>query len=133
MILLPQQKIYKNLSYLAQKKLSNITVYTDGAAKGNPGAGGFGFVLLYGTHKKEFAQGYRLTTNNRMELLAVIVALESIKKKEIKKTTSILSNLAKINPQSNDIKSHYNILKNKISKLDDIVSCLNEQNELENE
>ena len=83
MILLPQQKIYKNLSYLAQKKLSNITVYTDGAAKGNPGTGGFGFVLLYGTHKKESAQGYRLTTNNRMELLAVIVALESIKKKEL--------------------------------------------------
>jgi hypothetical protein len=59
----------------------------------------------------------------------LIKECENIKKKEIKKTTSILSNLAKINPQSNDIKSHYNILENKISKLDDIVSCLNEQNE----
>lgn len=58
-----------------------ITIYTDGAAKGNPGRGGYGVVLLYGGHRKELSKGYSLTTNNRMELLAVIVALESIKKR----------------------------------------------------
>ncbi len=57
----------------------NITVYTDGAAKGNPGKGGYGIVMISGSHKKEFSQGYLMTTNNRMELLAVIVALEKIK------------------------------------------------------
>jgi len=56
-----------------------ITVYTDGAARGNPGPGGYGVVMLAGSHRKELAQGYRLTTNNRMELLAVIVALEALK------------------------------------------------------
>ena len=57
-----------------------ITIYTDGAAKGNPGKGGYGVVLLSGKHRKELSEGFRLTTNNRMELLAVIIALESIKK-----------------------------------------------------
>lgn len=57
-----------------------ITVYTDGAAKGNPGRGGYGVVLLAGKHRKELSQGYELTTNNRMELLSVIVALETLKK-----------------------------------------------------
>ena len=56
-----------------------ITIYTDGSAKGNPGKGGYGVVLISGTHRKELSQGYRLTTNNRMELLSVIVALEAIK------------------------------------------------------
>ena len=56
-----------------------IHIYTDGAASGNPGPGGYGIVLISGKHRKEIAQGYRLTTNNRMELLAVIVALEQIK------------------------------------------------------
>ncbi len=56
-----------------------ITVYTDGAASGNPGPGGYGLILKSGNHYKEISQGYRNTTNNRMELLAVIVALESIK------------------------------------------------------
>lgn len=59
--------------------MANITVYTDGAAKGNPGPGGFGVVLLSGPHRKEISQGFRLTTNNRMELLSVITALETIK------------------------------------------------------
>jgi ribonuclease HI len=58
----------------------SVTVYTDGAAKGNPGNGGYGIVLLSGSHRKEIKEGFRLTTNNRMELLAVIVALESVKK-----------------------------------------------------
>jgi ribonuclease HI len=56
-----------------------ITIYTDGAAKGNPGPGGYGAVLLSGSHRKELSCGYRKTTNNRMELLAVIVALEALK------------------------------------------------------
>ena len=55
-------------------------MYTDGAARGNPGPGGYGTVLIAGSHRKEIAQGYRKTTNNRMELLAVIVGLEAMKK-----------------------------------------------------
>jgi len=58
-----------------------ITMYTDGAAKGNPGNGGFGIVLKAGKHYREISEGFRMTTNNRMELLAVIVGLETIKKK----------------------------------------------------
>ncbi|MBL4586347.1 MAG: ribonuclease HI [Flavobacteriales bacterium] len=58
---------------------SAIIIYTDGSALGNPGPGGFGIVLQYGKQYKEVAQGYRLTTNNRMELLAVIVSLEMLK------------------------------------------------------
>jgi ribonuclease HI len=56
-----------------------IIIYTDGSARGNPGPGGYGVVMRYGSHRKELAQGYQLTTNNRMELLAVIVALEQLK------------------------------------------------------
>ena len=56
-----------------------IEVFTDGSAKGNPGPGGYGIVLRMGEKEKEISQGYRLTTNNRMELMAVIVALESLK------------------------------------------------------
>lgn len=59
--------------------MSKITIYTDGAAKGNPGNGGYGIVMMSGKHKKELSEGYRKTTNNRMELLSVIVALEAIK------------------------------------------------------
>lgn len=58
-----------------------IILYTDGAAKGNPGPGGYGVVLLSGKHYKEINEGYRMTTNNRMELLAVIIGLEALKKK----------------------------------------------------
>jgi ribonuclease HI len=56
-----------------------ITLYTDGAASGNPGPGGFGAVLISGVHRKEISRGYRYTTNNRMELLAVICGLEALK------------------------------------------------------
>ena len=59
-----------------------VTLFTDGAAKGNPGKGGYGLVLLSGSHRKEFSEGYRLTTNNRMELLGVIVGLEALKKEK---------------------------------------------------
>lgn len=59
-----------------------IHIYTDGAASGNPGPGGYGIVMLYKHHRKEVSEGFRLTTNNRMELLSVIVALEMIKNNE---------------------------------------------------
>jgi ribonuclease HI len=57
-----------------------IHIYTDGAASGNPGPGGYGVVMMYKHHRKEISEGFRLTTNNRMELLSVCVALESVKK-----------------------------------------------------
>ena len=57
-----------------------LKIYTDGASRGNPGPGGFGVVMIYGEHRKEISEGYKYTTNNRMELLSVIVALESLKK-----------------------------------------------------
>ncbi|MFD2202404.1 ribonuclease HI [Shivajiella indica] len=60
-----------------------ITIYTDGAAKGNPGPGGYGVVLKYKHHRKELSEGFRLTTNNRMELLAVIRGLQEIKVRDI--------------------------------------------------
>ena len=60
-----------------------LIVYTDGAARGNPGPGGYGAILMYGDSVKELSAGYRLTTNNRMELMAVIAALEALKKKNI--------------------------------------------------
>ncbi len=56
-----------------------INIYTDGASSGNPGPGGFGVILRSGKHYKEISEGYRKTTNNRMELLAAITGLESIK------------------------------------------------------
>lgn len=58
---------------------SNITIYTDGASRGNPGPGGYGVVLMSGRHRLEKSEGFRLTTNNRMELLAVITGLEALK------------------------------------------------------
>lgn len=59
--------------------MKSVTIYTDGACSGNPGAGGYGTVLLYGSARKELSQGYQLTTNNRMEVLAVIKGLEALK------------------------------------------------------
>ena len=61
--------------------MKKIIIYTDGAAKGNPGKGGYGIVMKYGAYRREFSEGFRNTTNNRMELLAVIIALENIKRK----------------------------------------------------
>jgi ribonuclease HI len=63
--------------------LSKITLYTDGAARGNPGPGGYGALLIFGNHKKEISKGFRHTTNNRMELWAIIAGLEAITKREI--------------------------------------------------
>ncbi len=58
----------------------DITIYTDGASRGNPGPGGYGVVLMSGPYRREIAEGFRKTTNNRMELLAVIIGLEALKK-----------------------------------------------------
>lgn len=57
-----------------------ILIYTDGSSRGNPGPGGYGVILKCGTHYKEISEGFEETTNNRMELLAVIVGLEAIKR-----------------------------------------------------
>jgi ribonuclease HI len=59
---------------------AEVTIYTDGAARGNPGKGGYGVILMSGNHRKELSQGYRMTTNNRMELMAVIAGLNALKK-----------------------------------------------------
>lgn len=63
--------------------MSTIHIYTDGSSRGNPGPGGFGVILMYNSHRKEISKGFRHTTNNRMELLAVITGLEAITKKEL--------------------------------------------------
>lgn len=60
--------------------MDKVTIYSDGASRGNPGKGGFGTVLMSGVYRKELSAGYRLTTNNRMELLAVITGLEALKR-----------------------------------------------------
>lgn len=57
-----------------------VAIYTDGSCLGNPGPGGYGAILTYGQHRKELSAGFRLTTNNRMELLAAICALEALTK-----------------------------------------------------
>lgn len=59
-----------------------ITIYSDGASRGNPGPGGYGAILIFGTLRKELSEGFRLTTNNRMELFGVIAALEALKKED---------------------------------------------------
>ena len=64
---------------MGQQEIPEIVMYTDGAARGNPGPGGYGVVLMSGTHRKELSQGFRLTTNNRMELMAAIVGLEALR------------------------------------------------------
>lgn len=62
---------------------TRITIYTDGSARGNPGPGGYGAVLLSGPHRKELSGAYRRTTNNRMELLAVLRALQELKRADL--------------------------------------------------
>ncbi|BDF94722.1 ribonuclease HI [Pseudoalteromonas haloplanktis] len=65
-----------------------VEIYTDGSCLGNPGPGGYGIFMLYNGHEKKLSQGYTLTTNNRMEMLAAIVALESLNRPcEINLTT----------------------------------------------
>lgn len=61
--------------------LTEVTIYTDGACSGNPGPGGYGVLLISGTNRKELSGGEAETTNNRMELMAVIVGLEALKRR----------------------------------------------------
>jgi ribonuclease HI len=61
----------------------NVSMYTDGASRGNPGPGGYGVVLISQGLRKELSKGYRLTTNNRMELMAVIAGLEAMKRNDL--------------------------------------------------
>jgi len=63
--------------------VAKVEIYTDGSARGNPGPGGYGVILKWGEHEKELSQGFRRTTNNRMELLAVIVGLEALKAEQL--------------------------------------------------
>jgi len=65
---------------------NEVVMYTDGASRGNPGPGGYGVILMSGDRRKELSQGYRRTTNNRMELMAVIAGLEALKKKNLQVT-----------------------------------------------
>lgn len=60
-------------------RLKEVEIYTDGACSGNPGPGGYGAILLYGKYRRETSGGFRLTTNNRMELLGAIAALQLLK------------------------------------------------------
>ncbi len=64
---------------MAQTNKKHVIAYTDGACSGNPGPGGYGVILQYGEHRKELSEGFAQTTNNRMELLGVITALEALK------------------------------------------------------
>ena len=61
--------------------MTPIRIFTDGSARGNPGPGGYGIVLKFNGKEKEISGGFKLTTNNRMELLALIIALENLKSK----------------------------------------------------
>lgn len=70
--------------------MKQVTIYTDGACSGNPGPGGWGAVLLYGTHRKEISGGEAATTNNRMELTAVIAALSLLKEPCIVELLSLI-------------------------------------------
>jgi len=65
---------------------NELTMYTDGASRGNPGPGGYGTILFWGGHRKELSQGYKRTTNNRMELMAVIAGLQALKRDGLKVT-----------------------------------------------
>jgi ribonuclease HI len=75
-----QSKISNPQSPTPSSKRLQVTIFTDGACLGNPGRGGYGVVLLQPPYRKELSGGYRLTTNNRMELMAVIAGLRILKK-----------------------------------------------------
>jgi ribonuclease HI len=65
---------------MTQQTMDEVTIYTDGSSRGNPGPGGFGAILICGQHRKEISQGFQRTTNNRMELLGVIESLKTLKR-----------------------------------------------------
>ena len=65
---------------MTEARSDTVVIYTDGACIGNPGPGGYGAVLLQGERRREISGGFRLTTNNRMEIMAVVAALEALNK-----------------------------------------------------
>jgi ribonuclease HI len=69
----------RNAAVMADQSPAKVSIYTDGACRGNPGPGGYGVILVSGKNCKELSAGYKRTTNNRMELLAAIVGLEALK------------------------------------------------------
>jgi ribonuclease HI len=69
-----------------ENKTDHLIMYTDGSSRGNPGPGGYGTILIWKGHTKELSAGYRMTTNNRMELMAVIAGLEALKKEGLQVT-----------------------------------------------
>lgn len=78
---LAQQKQARNhaAKQVQSKDMKQVTIYTDGSCLNNPGAGGYGAVLLFAPHRREISAGFRMTTNNRMEMMAVIAALEALR------------------------------------------------------
>jgi ribonuclease HI len=68
------------MATMTQQVLEQVTIYTDGSSRGNPGPGGFGAILICGKYRKELSQGFKHTTNNRMELLGVIESLKALKR-----------------------------------------------------
>ena len=73
----------ENITHSMATNGHHLIIYTDGSSRGNPGPGGYGAILMWGDKRKELSAGYRKTTNNRMELLGVITALESLNRKNI--------------------------------------------------
>jgi ribonuclease HI len=74
---------YKTILHRMAQDTTQLVIYTDGASRGNPGRGGYGVILQWGKTHKELSGGYQLTTNNRMELLAVIIALEALTRDQL--------------------------------------------------
>lgn len=72
-------RLNTNLTGSSEGVMKKIYIYTDGACRGNPGPGGFGALLCYGEHRKELSGGFKNTTNNRMEIMAVLAALKALK------------------------------------------------------
>ena len=72
-------RVWKTIRRMFRRNMKTVTIYTDGACSGNPGPGGWGAILCYGPHQKEISGGEKNTTNNRMELTAVIKSLELLK------------------------------------------------------
>ena len=77
------KSIKLNEPVITAPKAGEVTIYTDGGSSGNPGPGGYGIVQVYGEERKEMSGGFRLTTNNRMELMGVIAALRNLEHKNV--------------------------------------------------
>lgn len=82
-LLSPAKNNYTFLTMDTTAQGNKLVIYTDGSSRGNPGPGGYGAILMWGSKRKELSAGYRLTTNNRMELMGVIAALEALTTKHI--------------------------------------------------